>query len=232
MSLKRRDFSWSPGQHAYVILPTRTGEDRDVIYLVKGCNGFTKRLMDHASTHGTGTVSAYLYGPYGCPPDLRIFSTCIFVAGGSGVSYTLPLFLNLIRFVTVPSLLRHIRVCEWSPIGDALCVDGPPLRSSCLRKPDTITPPKPDADVQAMKIEMKRGHTHPHLQPGCRSTFPPHCFKIYLSGTTLACALAYQSNYGRCRRSALIEMLIFTSLPPAARRRVLVLEWTWRRRAK
>ncbi|KIJ94088.1 hypothetical protein K443DRAFT_111053 [Laccaria amethystina LaAM-08-1] len=121
MSLKRRDFSWSPSQHAYVILPTisnlpfeshpftiasiadkvdgtqRKEEERDVVFLVKGCNGFTKRLRDHASTHRMGTVPAYLDGPYGCPPDLRVFSTCIFVAGGSGISYTLPLFLNLIR---------------------------------------------------------------------------------------------------------------------------------------
>ncbi|KIJ94089.1 hypothetical protein K443DRAFT_134858 [Laccaria amethystina LaAM-08-1] len=117
MSLKRQDFSWAPGQHAYVILPTVSklpfeahpftmasisekldgtfskGQARDVVFFVKGCNGFTKRLRDH----GVGTVPAYVDGPYGCPPDLCEYATCILVAGGSGISYTLSLFLNLIR---------------------------------------------------------------------------------------------------------------------------------------
>jgi len=42
-------------------------------------------------------VSAFIDGPYGCPPDLKRFSTCILIAGGSGVSYTLPLLMDLVH---------------------------------------------------------------------------------------------------------------------------------------
>lgn len=113
----RRRFSWIPGQHAYVTLPSisnlpteahpfsiasiperhdRTG-GVDVVFLIRGRTGFTQRLKNHAIKNGIGSVPAYLDGPYGCPPDLRTFSTCILIAGGSGVSYTLPLLLNLVR---------------------------------------------------------------------------------------------------------------------------------------
>ncbi|RDB22637.1 putative ferric reductase transmembrane component [Hypsizygus marmoreus] len=113
----RRHFRWTAGQHAYVILPSistlpteahpfsiasipepcNEAGEVDVVFLIRGRTGFTQRLKNHATRHGTGTVSALLDGPYGYPPDLRPFSTCILIAGGSGVSYTLPLFLNLIR---------------------------------------------------------------------------------------------------------------------------------------
>lgn len=112
----RRTFKWRPGQHAYVILPTvstlpteahpftiasipeasEDSKDRDVVFLIRGREGFTGRLRDLAA-NGTCTVPALVDGPYGCPPDLTRFSTCILIAGGSGVSYTLPLLLNLVR---------------------------------------------------------------------------------------------------------------------------------------
>ncbi|KAG5648690.1 hypothetical protein DXG03_000036 [Asterophora parasitica] len=113
----RRRFTWTPGQHAYVTIPSisnlpteshpfsiasipehRAGfDEEDVVFLIRGRAGFTQRLRHHAIKNGLGTVPALLDGPYGYPPDLRPFSTCILIAGGSGVSYTLPLLLNLIR---------------------------------------------------------------------------------------------------------------------------------------
>ncbi|TFK43398.1 FAD-binding domain-containing protein [Crucibulum laeve] len=113
----RRKITWTPGQHAYVILPTIStlpveahpfsiasipelvgaSDDNNVVFLIRGKGGFTQRLRDHATRNAISTVPALLDGPYGCPPDLRPFSTCILIAGGSGISYTLPLLLNLIR---------------------------------------------------------------------------------------------------------------------------------------
>ncbi|KAI0758296.1 ferric reductase NAD binding domain-containing protein [Irpex lacteus] len=61
-----------------------------------GSGGFTGRLREHAKNGKTATVPAFVDGPYGCPPDLTRYSTSILVAGGSGVSYTLPLLLNLV----------------------------------------------------------------------------------------------------------------------------------------
>ena len=112
---------WAAGQHAYVILPSIStlpteahpftiaripgaldGSDghgeKDVIFLVRGRSGFTARLREHASAKGAASsVPAFIDGPYGSPPDLRQFSTCVLFAGGSGVSYALPLLLDTIR---------------------------------------------------------------------------------------------------------------------------------------
>ncbi len=128
-----REISWSPGQHAYVILPSisnlpfeahpfsiasipEDGKKSDVTFLIRGRSGFTQRLRQHAANDHGSRVPAFLDGPYGCPPDLTRYSTCVLLAGlfyfsstrqpysdvylgGSGISYTLPLLLNLIRLV-------------------------------------------------------------------------------------------------------------------------------------
>lgn len=131
-------MSWKPGQHAYVILPsvsslpteahpftiasipenmdgTSSGKEKDVVFIIRGREGFTGRLMQHAEKNRVCVVPALVDGPYGCPPDLKQFSTCVLIAGvypsdvrmnatvtntsigGSGVSYTLPLLLETIR---------------------------------------------------------------------------------------------------------------------------------------
>ncbi|KAI0693553.1 ferric reductase NAD binding domain-containing protein [Cytidiella melzeri] len=117
----RRKFNWRPGQHAYVVLPTVStlpteahpftiasisskldgseaafGEERDVTFIIRGREGFTGRLREHAKDRKTAIVPAFVDGPYGCPPDLTRFSTSILLAGGSGVSYTLPLLLDIV----------------------------------------------------------------------------------------------------------------------------------------
>ncbi|OBZ76332.1 putative ferric reductase transmembrane component [Grifola frondosa] len=112
----RRRFDWSAGQHAYVILPTVSDipteahpftiasisksldgtngpEEKDVVFLIRGRTGFTGRLRDYAERNGVCTVPAFVDGPYGCPPDLTKYS----LACGSGVSYTLPLLLDLVH---------------------------------------------------------------------------------------------------------------------------------------
>ncbi|PPQ88881.1 hypothetical protein CVT25_009116 [Psilocybe cyanescens] len=113
----RCKMSWTPGQHAYVILPTisnmpfeahpftiasipddgASNDGSDVVFLIRGRGGFTQRLRAHATKDHGCRVPALLDGPYGIPPDLRRFSTCVLIAGGSGISYTLPLLLNLAR---------------------------------------------------------------------------------------------------------------------------------------
>ena len=117
----RRKMHWQAGQHAYVILPSVSNlpteahpftianipygldgsegpVEKEVTFIIRGRSGFTKRLREHASRKDTpGNVLAFIDGPYGCPPDLRTFSTCVLIAGGSGVSYTLPLLLSLVQ---------------------------------------------------------------------------------------------------------------------------------------
>lgn len=142
LSLARR-FKWRPGQHAYVILPTisrlpfeahpftiasipahprndgvNSSGDNGVVFLIRGRSGMTGRLRRLAARENRPTITtpALVDGPYGCPPDLLNFATCILIAGeykfrkltildihrtvgGSGISYTLPLLLNLLRWV-------------------------------------------------------------------------------------------------------------------------------------
>ncbi|KAH9483266.1 Ferric reductase transmembrane component 5 [Psilocybe cubensis] len=113
----RREMSWTPGQHAYVVLPSvsnlpfeahpftiasipeerSTNDETDVVFLIRGRDGLTKRLRELARKNHGYRVPALLDGPYGMPPDLRRFTTCVLIAGGSGISYTLPLLLNLAR---------------------------------------------------------------------------------------------------------------------------------------
>ncbi|KAG1731763.1 ferric reductase NAD binding domain-containing protein [Suillus lakei] len=133
-------FHWSPGQTAYLILPsvstlpfeahpftiasfdssllsTTTTEDqsgsdenydthvlgssapfwKELVFLVNVHGGFTKKLKEVAATNGK--VKVFVDGPYGPSPDLGSYDTSVLVAGGSGISYTLPVFLSVIERV-------------------------------------------------------------------------------------------------------------------------------------
>ena len=112
----RRQMTWSAGQHAYVILPSVSklpteahpftiasipqsiDGSSELVFLIRAQGGFTARLRELATRKGApSSVPAYIDGPYGNPPDLKGFSTCVLIAGGSGISYTLPLFLDIVR---------------------------------------------------------------------------------------------------------------------------------------
>jgi len=117
LTMSRR-ISWTPGQHAYVILPSvsklpfeahpftiasipeASGENKgcDVVFLIRGRSGFTQRLRDLASNDHGCRVPAFLDGPYGCPPDLRQFSTCVLIAGMFPRPFTKPTFEHIFRW--------------------------------------------------------------------------------------------------------------------------------------
>ncbi|KAJ3488707.1 hypothetical protein NLI96_g2646 [Meripilus lineatus] len=59
--------------------------------------GLTATLKKRVLEKGATTVPTLVEGPYGAPPDITPFTTCIFVAGGSGVCYTYPRFEETIR---------------------------------------------------------------------------------------------------------------------------------------
>ena len=54
---------------------------KKIVFLIRGRSGFTGRLRDYASRTGLTTIPALIDGPYGYPPDLSDFSTCILIAG-------------------------------------------------------------------------------------------------------------------------------------------------------
>ncbi|KAL7408979.1 ferric reductase NAD binding domain-containing protein, partial [Mrakia frigida] len=70
----------------------------DVTFIVGANDGFTGRLSRIAKSHGGRfEVPAYLDGPYGTIASIDSYSSVVLVAGGTGVSYTLPLALQLVR---------------------------------------------------------------------------------------------------------------------------------------
>ncbi|KAJ7289425.1 iron reductase [Mycena rebaudengoi] len=102
----------SPAISANEVKNLRSPEDEeDLIFILRARTGFTKRLMDSVTASPTATektFKAFVDGPYGSPPAVRGFDTVVFVCGGSGVSFTLPLFLDLIQAATV----NTNRVCR------------------------------------------------------------------------------------------------------------------------
>ena len=99
-----RKMHWQAGQHAYVMLPsvstlpteahpftiasipnaldgTSGPEEKEVVFLIRGRSGFTNRLREHASQGISGSVAAFIDGPYGVPPNLKVFDTCVLIAG-------------------------------------------------------------------------------------------------------------------------------------------------------
>jgi ferric-chelate reductase len=121
-------FSWKPGQTAYLTLPnvsrlpfeahpftiasydaplTTTDSNtfasatgvKDLVFLINVRNGMTKRLKEAAVAKKP--LSVFVDGPYGDAHDLNCFHSCTLVAGGSGVSYTLPVLLDIIQYVNI-----------------------------------------------------------------------------------------------------------------------------------
>ncbi|KAI0818570.1 hypothetical protein BC629DRAFT_1435461 [Irpex lacteus] len=74
----------------------------ELMWIVRVRDGFTKRLKEHIlmknqrqielGTEGPLKMQLPIFmdGPYGAPPDISRFETCVFFGGGSGVAYTLP----------------------------------------------------------------------------------------------------------------------------------------------
>ncbi|TFY75252.1 hypothetical protein EWM64_g8760 [Hericium alpestre] len=90
---------------------------KDVVFLINARQGFTKRLLDIASKDGS--LRVFLDGPYGTPPSLRGYDSAVLIAGGSGITFTCPLFVDLVhrarrdpsstcRRVTFIWIIRHL----------------------------------------------------------------------------------------------------------------------------
>ncbi|KAF8592671.1 hypothetical protein K439DRAFT_1504455 [Ramaria rubella] len=111
----RRNMFWKPGQHVFLNLPgistfpaelhpftiasiprgAENGSDK-VVCIIRAREGLTKRLRDHVVVNGTAPITVLVDGPYGCPPNLCTSSTVVLIAGGSGVTFTLPLLADII----------------------------------------------------------------------------------------------------------------------------------------
>lgn len=65
--------------------------------VVAAQDGFTRDLHDHAVSNPGVEISASVDGPYGSVPDFRHVDKVVFIAGGSGGSYTAGVAVDLLR---------------------------------------------------------------------------------------------------------------------------------------
>lgn len=113
-------------------------QTNELVFFINVQSGFTRRLAAHAArttTDGNASLISRVYvdGPYGSAPDLRGFDTCVLVAGasrniralfhivltvdsvsvgGSGVSFTLALLLDVIRCVFISTAILFFATCS------------------------------------------------------------------------------------------------------------------------
>ncbi|PIL37017.1 transporter [Ganoderma sinense ZZ0214-1] len=115
VTMKRRvPGGWRAGQHVFVTFPTvglhsraltianayeqgQDGDGADMAFVVRTMDAQTRTLIDRALATGSCELPAIVEGPYGCPDDIRPYSTCVFIAGGTGVNYTLARMQQLFK---------------------------------------------------------------------------------------------------------------------------------------
>ncbi|RKF80994.1 Ferric reductase transmembrane component 4 [Golovinomyces cichoracearum] len=110
-------FIWLPGirafeTHPFTCLSTNPGE-----FIISAQNGFTRSLYEHALKEPGAILRASLDGPYGTVPDLKVFSKVLFIAGGSGASFTCSLATHLVRkleYSTKTSIDFTLKMIGWT----------------------------------------------------------------------------------------------------------------------
>ncbi|THG97143.1 hypothetical protein EW026_g4808 [Hermanssonia centrifuga] len=124
-------FGWRAGQHFFLAFPTLgpieshpftianipEGEQKvkEIVWIIRARGGFTKRLKEHIlEKKGACKAPVFLDGPYGAPPDITPFDTCIFFAGGSGVTYTMARLRELLNDATAGRACVRRIVWVWA----------------------------------------------------------------------------------------------------------------------
>ncbi|KAI0698525.1 hypothetical protein C8T65DRAFT_660475 [Cerioporus squamosus] len=132
ITLRRRiPGGWTAGQHVFLAFPSlglqshpftignmcdpRPGRaEAEMVFIVRAMRGQTRTLMDRAEPTGCCELPAMIDGPYGHPEDIRPFSTCVFIAGGTGVTYTIARMHQLFRDVTAADACAQRVVFVWA----------------------------------------------------------------------------------------------------------------------
>ncbi|ROT38230.1 hypothetical protein SODALDRAFT_279019 [Sodiomyces alkalinus F11] len=132
LTLKDVPFSWKPGQHLYLWLPsvapfeahpytvacaTRlpgTCTCHSVQLVVRKHGGFSRRLHAHASKleaqgHATETLTAFIIGPFGAPPRWDVYETLVLISASTGASFTLPILEAAVQADPRSSCVRRIQ---------------------------------------------------------------------------------------------------------------------------
>ena len=118
LTINKPPISWKPGQHVFLschsIVPLQSHPftisslpgDEKMQFLIKSRSGGTKRFWKHAEKAQTLLTDANsiktkksvaIEGPYGKTRPLQQFDSVIFLAGGVGSTFTVPLMRNLVQ---------------------------------------------------------------------------------------------------------------------------------------
>jgi ferric-chelate reductase len=138
---------WKPGQFVLLCIPRiglgqshpatiasiPSSHNGDLVFFLRSHKGWTEKILRRASpskhgkpesTGGGDTFVALTDGPYGgTHSDFAAFDTTLLVAGSTGVTFTLPILLDIaqrattqklpLRDVTFVWAVKHARAVEW-----------------------------------------------------------------------------------------------------------------------
>lgn len=154
LKIKRKGLKWSPGQHAFIIMPSvsqlpfeahpftlatipnlNEESQGEAVFLIRARDGFTKRLREQAE--GDTPITAYIDGPYGHACSRSHFDSVLFICGGSGISFGLSNLLaivdaakrgkSVVRKVKLIWMIRRQDYWQWvAPYINAAMIDKPP----------------------------------------------------------------------------------------------------------
>ncbi|KAH9853631.1 ferric reductase NAD binding domain-containing protein [Lenzites betulinus] len=132
VTLRRRiPGGWIAGQHVFLAFPAlgiqshpftigsvyekeEGGNEAEMLFIVRVQGGQTKTLMKRAMPTGRCELNAFFDGPYGHPEDIRAFTTCIFIAGGTGVTYTVARMHQLFKDIHASDASAKRVVFVWA----------------------------------------------------------------------------------------------------------------------
>ncbi|KAF9021522.1 hypothetical protein BDZ89DRAFT_957440 [Hymenopellis radicata] len=117
-------LGWTPGQHVFLRFPTvrpleshpfsissipqGARQPNEMCFLIAPQRGFTGSLKKKCEGAGRELdLPVLLDGPFGhSRPELRAFDSALLVAGGSGIAYILPLFVDLIQCLRTEACVK------------------------------------------------------------------------------------------------------------------------------
>ncbi|KAI1928480.1 ferric-chelate reductase Frp1 [Ophidiomyces ophidiicola] len=100
--------SWKPGQHVFLschsLLPLQSHpftiasipSDKRMEFIVRAEKGATKKMFSYASKNSVAKTVT-IDGPYGRIRPLRQFDSVVFIAGGMGATFTMPLVRDIVE---------------------------------------------------------------------------------------------------------------------------------------
>ncbi|KAH8178119.1 ferric reductase NAD binding domain-containing protein [Sarocladium implicatum] len=106
ITMNKTPFASRPGKHCFLwiprIRPTETHpftivSTSPLEFVVTSHDGFTAALHRYAQANPNSRLRASLDGPYGTLPEATKFDKVILVAGGSGITFTLGIAMDLLK---------------------------------------------------------------------------------------------------------------------------------------